>query len=134
MSLARTREWQRKRAGFTIIEVLVALAIVTMSLGAIGSVIATTVRTSRALEQRVALLQTARAIETGLPRRSQLALGRFDGEVAGHRWRIETSPFVVGKLGGDSPWLPQHVVIRVQSPSGAVLELNTVRLQRRAKQ
>jgi general secretion pathway protein I len=128
---AVTRKPQRARAGFTIIEVLVALAIVTASLGAIGSVIATTMRTSRSLEQRVALLQTARAVETGLPRRGQLAREHVDGEIDGHRWRIDTSPFTVDGPARDAAWVPQRLVIRVQSPSGAVLELNTVRLSRR---
>jgi general secretion pathway protein I len=128
---AVTRKQRRASAGFTIIEVLVALAIVTASLGAIGSVIATTMRTSRSLEQRVALLQTARAVETGLPRRGQLAREHVDGEIGGHRWHIDTSPFTTGGPAGDAAWVPQRVVIRVQSPSGAVLELNTVRLSRR---
>jgi general secretion pathway protein I len=125
------RERRRARAGFTIIEVLVALAIVATSLAAIGSVIATTARATRTLEQRVALVQTARAVEAGLPRRGQLALGSIDGEIAGHRWRIDVSPFVAGGLVEDSPWVPQSIVIRVRSPSGALLQLNTVRLARR---
>lgn len=132
MSPATTHRRQDARAGFTIIEVLVALAIVTASLAAIGSVIATSMRGSRSLEQRLALLQTARAVETGLPRRSQLKLGRLDGEVGGHRWRIDTSPFPTNGLAAGSSWAPQHVVIRVQSPSGAMIELNTIRIARRA--
>jgi general secretion pathway protein I len=130
---AAVRERRRQRAGFTIIEVLVALAVVAASLAAIGAVVATTARATRSLEQRVALLQTARAIETGIPRRGQLAPGRSGGEIAGHRWRIDVAPLAAG-LVENSPWIPLSVVIRVQSPSGAVLELNTVRLRRRTKE
>jgi general secretion pathway protein I len=129
-----TREQRRSRAGFTIIEVLVALAVVAASLAAIGAVVATTARATHSLEQRVALIQTARAVETGLPRRGQLAPGQLAGEVGGHRWRINVSPLATGDLVDNSPWVPQAIVIRVQSPSGAVLELNTVRLSRRAQQ
>jgi general secretion pathway protein I len=123
----------RSRDGFTIIEALVALAVVAGSLAAIGSVIATATRGARSLEQRVALLQTARAIETGLPGRDQLATGSFGGEIAGHQWRVSVSPFAAGGAN-DSPWIPQLVTTRVQSPSGAVIELNTARLRLRAKQ
>lgn len=67
MSRIETCRRGRNLAGFTIIEALVALAVVAGSLAAIGSVIAASTRGAPALEQRVALLQTARAIETGLP-------------------------------------------------------------------
>lgn len=76
----------------------------------------------------VALLQTARAIETGLPGRDQLTIGSFGGEIAGHRWRVGVAPFAVGGTN-DSQWVPQLVTTRVQSPSGAVIELNTVRIR-----
>jgi len=124
---------RRGSAGFTIIEVLVALAVVAASLAAIGSLIATTVRGTRSLEQHLALVETARAIETGMPKREQLTVGNLSGEISGHRWRIDVLPFSVGGIGAteESPWVPRTIVIRVQSPTGAVLQLNTVRLQRR---
>ena len=121
-------------AGFTIIEVLVALAIVAAALAAIGSLMATTARGTRSLEQHLALVQTARAVATGLPKRDQLAIGSLAGEIAAHRWRMEVLPFSVGDIGptAETPWVPHAIVIRVQSPSGAVLELDTVRLYRRS--
>lgn len=119
--------------GFTIIEVLVALAVVASSLAAIGSLIATTTRGARSIEQRVGLLQTARAVETGLPGRNQLVPGNFGGEIGGYRWRVNVSSFVADGAG-DSPWIPQLVTTRVQSPSGAVVELHTARIRLRAKQ
>jgi general secretion pathway protein I len=124
---------RRVSAGFTIIEVLVALALVAASLAAIGSLIATTVRGTRSLEQHLALVETARAIETGMPKREQLTIGNVSGEISGHRWRIDVLPFSAGGIGAveDSPWVPRTIVIRVQSPTGAVLQLNTVRLHRR---
>jgi general secretion pathway protein I len=131
LSRVKVRERRKNCAGFTIIEVLVALAVVAASLAAIGSVIATSTRGVRSLEQRIALLQTARAVETGLPRRSQLAVGRLEGEIDGHRWRIDVSPFAAAGRVDDSPWVPQSIVIQVRSPSGAVLQLDTVRLFRR---
>lgn len=133
--MSRIGPFRRMRScgGFTIIEVLVALAVVASSLAAIGSVVAATTRGARSIEQHVALLQTARAIETGLPGRDQLVAGNFGGEIAGHRWRVSVSPFAMGGTN-DSSWIPQLVTTRVQSPSGAVIELNTARLRLKARQ
>jgi general secretion pathway protein I len=119
-------------AGFTLIEVLIALAIVSASLAAIGSLMATTVRAMRSIDQRFARVETARAIETGLPDRAQLT-GGLAGDLAGHRWRVDVSPFIAEFIDPrlPTPWVPQTVVIRVQSPGGGVLQLNTVRLRRR---
>jgi general secretion pathway protein I len=119
-------------AGFTLIEVLIALAVVSISLAAIGSLMATTLRTMRSIDQRVALVETARAIETGLPDRGELT-GGLTGDLAGHRWRVDVSPFIANFVDPrlPTPWVPQTVVIRVQSPGGAILQVNTVRLRRR---
>jgi len=120
-------------AGFTLVEVLVALAVVSISLVAIGSVMATTSRGVRSLEQHVSLMESARTIATNLPPRAQLTAGSLTGDIYGNRWRIDVAPFVGGGIPvvPDSQWLPQTIRVRVQSPTGAVLGLETVRLQRR---
>lgn len=132
MSHAAVREWQHRRAGFTLIEVLVALAVMATSLGAIGAVAAANARASRALDQRVSLLQTARAVEAGIPPRKDLAFGETEGEIAGNRWRMEVRPFTLDGMPDGGPWAPRDIVIRVRSPSGATIELQTVRLVRSA--
>ena len=67
-------------AGFTIIEVLIALAVVAVSVVAIGSVMSTNVRGVRSLEQHVTLMQTARTVmTTGIPSRAELAPGALSG-------------------------------------------------------
>lgn len=123
-------------AGFTIIEALVALAIVAMALAAIGRLIATSARGTSALEQHVALIETARAVESALPRREQIVPGDFSGVLAGHRWRVDVLPFSAGGInpGLPSPWVPQTVLVTVRSPTGAAFQLATVRLHRRAKE
>jgi general secretion pathway protein I len=121
-------------AGFTIIEVLVALAVVAVALAAIGAVAATSIRGTRTLEQHVALVQSARAIVTGLPKRAELAIGQMSGDYAGHRWRLDVAPFIgaAAETSATSPWEPRSVVVTVRSPSGGLLQVETVRLQRRA--
>jgi general secretion pathway protein I len=121
-------------AGFTIIEVLIALALVAVSLVAIGSLMATNARGVRTLEQHVALLQTARTVMTAaIPPRAELRPGAVSGQTDDYRWTIDVSP-----LGGgwtvpdaDVPWVPELVRVRVRSPTGAVSDIRTVRLMQR---
>lgn len=124
------------RAGFTLIEVVVALALIAVALTAIGSLIATTIRGTRSLDQHLSLAETARAIEAALPNRDQLAPGTTSGEMAAHHWRIDVLPFRASFVDPrlPSPWVPQTVVITLRAPDGPVLQINTVRLQRRAEQ
>ena len=128
----------RKRAtsGFTLIEVLVALSVVAVALAAIGSLVATTVRGTRSLDVHLMLVETARMVATALPDRTALKPGNFSGEMAGHRWRIDVLPFNFPNMDPrlPTPWVPQAVVIRVQSPSGPVLRIDTVRLRQREAQ
>jgi general secretion pathway protein I len=123
-------------AGFTLIEVLVALAVVAISLAAIGSLIAVTTRGARAVGLHLTLVETARMIVTGLPDRHQLVPSNFSGEAAGHRWRVDVMPFYADFVDSQQStnWIPQTVVVRVQSPAGKVLQVNTVRLRRRPAQ
>lgn len=122
-------------SGFTMIEALVALIVVAISLTAIGSVVAANVRSSVAVDQRLSLLGTARAILTGLPDRGELTLGDSTGELGDERWRIDVLPFSADFIDPSrpTPWVPRAVVIRVQSPDGELLRVDTVRLQRGAR-
>jgi general secretion pathway protein I len=123
-------------AGFTLIEVVVALAVVAITLTAIGAVATTSARGTRSLEQHLALVETTRIVAATLPKDNEAALDGLSGEILGHRWRISLAPFVGSGLNQipDSPWIPLTVVVRVRSPSGAVYGFETVRLQRRPGQ
>ena len=127
---------KRSNAGFTLIEVVVALALVAIIITAIGAVVTTSSRGTRSLEQHLALVETTRIVAATLPKSEQIGLDGLSGEILGHRWRVGISPFVgsgINQVVG-SPWIPQTVVVRVRSPSGAVYGFETVRLQRRAVQ
>src|SRR6266540_3383816 len=113
-----------------MIEVLVALAVVSVSLAAIGSLVATTVRGTRSLDTHLTLVEKTRALAAGLPDRAQLQLGSVAGEADGFGWRVNVLPFVATNVDPrlPTPWIPQTVVISVQSPAGPVFQLYTVRL------
>jgi general secretion pathway protein I len=126
----------RGEAGFTIVEVLIALAVVAISIVAIGSVMSTNVRGVQALENHVALVETAQTVlATAIPPRKELAPGTLAGQIRDYRWQVD-----VGPVGGgwvidnvDAVWIPELVKIRVRSPSGAAIDLETVRLMRGQK-
>jgi len=128
----------RPDAGFTILEVLIALAIVAVSIVAIGSVMSTNSHGVTALENHVALVETAQTVlSTEIPQRKDLAPGTTAGQLRNYRWQVDVSP-----VGGDwTPpddskvgWAPELVKVHVRSPTGAQLDLSTVRLMPRPHQ
>lgn len=118
-------------AGFTLIEALVALAIIAAVLSSIGAVIATTVKGTRSIDQRLALAGTAETLLAALPARDLLKPGRQSGELAGHRWRIDVAPMNMPDPG-DAPqarrFVPVAVNMRMQAPGGPAIQITTVRL------
>jgi general secretion pathway protein I len=118
-------------AGFTLIETLVALAIVATVLSSIGAVIATTVKGTRSIDQRLALTGAAESLLATLPARNLLRAGRQSGETAGQRWRIDVSPMSVAATS-DAPqtqrFVPLAVSLRLQTPGGPAIQVTTVRL------
>jgi general secretion pathway protein I len=137
LSPATPQPIDRGDAGFTIIEVLIALALVAVSIVAIGSVMSTNVRGVRSLEQHVSLMQAARSVlTTGIPPRAELEPGAVSGQINDYQWKIDVGPLGGGWAvpGADLAWIPALVRVRVRSPSGAVSDLRTVRLMHRPAQ
>jgi len=120
-------------AGFTLIEVVVTLAVMAAILVSIASLVGVTVRGTHALEDHLVLVEAARAIETGLPDRNSLATGTISGERDGQRWRVDVQPFSDGlDAKSRTPWVPLTVAITVQTPGGTSLRVTTLRLSRGA--
>jgi general secretion pathway protein I len=122
-------------AGFTLIEALVALAIIAIVLGTIGSVIATTVKGTRSIDQHLALSGTAETLLADLPARSLLKPGRQTGELAGSRWRVDVVPMnVAGVDPATARFVPLAVNLRLQRADGSAIQITTVKLVPRASQ
>lgn len=122
----------RGSAGFTLIEVVVTLAVIAAILLSVGSLVSVAVRGTRALDDHLVLVETARAIEVGLPDRNSLTVGTLSGERGGQRWRVDVQPFS-GALDEQvrTPWVPLTASITVQTPRGTRFSMTTVRLGRK---
>jgi general secretion pathway protein I len=116
--------------GFTLIEALVALAIIAAVLSSIGAVISTTVKGTRSIDQRLALTGAAETLMAALPARNLLKPGRQSGELAGHRWRIDVAPLnmATSDVAQTSPFVPLAVNMRMQAPGGPAIQVVTVRI------
>ena len=138
----------RGSAGFTMIEVLVAIAVLAVVLGAIGAVVGNTVRTIRSVDRRLPLLETAQSLIAALPARDALQPGTQTGTSGDFRWRIDavllnsnvpdnaaaalsTAATGVPPAAGALPkvnWVPLAITVRVQGSEGPPVRLDTVRL------
>lgn len=115
--------------GFTLIEALVALAIIAAVLSSIGGVIGVTAKGTRTIGQRLALTGAAETVFAGLPARNALKPGRQSGELAGHRWRLDVAPLnVAAAEASQGRFVPLAVNLRMQTPGGPAVQITTVRL------
>jgi general secretion pathway protein I len=123
----------RDCAGFTLIEVVVTLAVIAAILASIGSLVSVSVRGTHALDNRLALIAAARTIEAGLPGRDSLTPGSLSGQTAGQSWRVDVRRFS-GTLDAQTStqWLPLIVSIAMRAPDGTSLTITTLRLRRGA--
>src|ERR1700734_2163314 len=122
----------RGTAGFTLIEVLVAIAVLAVVLGAIGAVVGNTVRTIRSVDRRLPLLEAAQSLIASLPTRDALQPGTQSGTSGEFRWRIDAVLLnrnapdnAVAALStaatGAPPkvsWVPLAITVRVQASEG----------------
>ena len=116
-------------SGFTLIEALVALAIIAAVLSSIGAVIGVTVKGTRSIDQRLALSGAAETVLAGLPARNALKPGRQTGELAGHRWRVDVTPLnAAAPEGAQARFVPLAVNMRMQAQGGPAIQVTTVRL------
>lgn len=120
----------RGDAGFTLVEVLVALVVVAVSLASIGSLVSVYIRSARGLDQRMTMIETSRALLYRLTERGKLSTGTTTGDVAGYAWRLDASPYpaTFAESSPQAVWQPEGVVLRMRSPTGQMLRIETIRL------
>jgi len=110
----------------------VALAVAGSGLAAIGALANSSLRASLYTERHLAEIESARKILAGMPGRDALPFGRLTGSVDAHEWRIDSAPVSTFRASGGTPWIPQGIALLVRSPSGATIEIDTIRLRKQA--
>jgi general secretion pathway protein I len=126
------RPEQSRDAGFTLLEALVALAVTGAGLAAIGALANSSLRVTLYTERHLAEIESARMIVAGMPGRDALSFGRLTGSLDAHEWRIDSAPVSTAAGSGGTSWVPQSIVLLVRSPSGATIEIDTIRLRKQA--
>jgi general secretion pathway protein I len=145
----RERRRAAGNAGFTLIEVLVAIAVLAVALAATGALVGSTVKAVRAVDRRLPLLETAQDLLAALPDRNALKPGSQSGATGDFRWRIDVIPLAMPLPSAAAPsltttnpaltgpaaaaprtlnWMPVAITVRVQGTEGPPLRLDTVRL------
>jgi general secretion pathway protein I len=120
---------ENARAGFTLIEVLVALAVVAICLPAVGALLATNVRGTIKVEERMQLLAAYRTLEANILDRSRLLPGLQAGQLGTTSWSIEIRLLREDETGiGTGPWLPRAIVTTLRGRSGETLRIEAIRL------
>jgi general secretion pathway protein I len=99
-------------------------------LAAIGSLASSSLRAGLYAERHLAEIETARKVIAGMPSREALPAGRLTGVLDAHDWRIDSAPIGAPAVVGDTLWIPQRIDVSIQSPSGAMLKVETIRLRK----
>ena len=117
--------------GFTLIEALVALAVVAAGLGAIGQLGFTTLSAARRGESRLFLAAAARRAYVALPEGRAVGDEVDAGEIDGARWRLQSAPFFFDTAGAPRrpAWTPQAFRLIVSGPGGGRIVVDTIRLR-----
>ncbi len=120
------------QAGFTLLEALVALALVLAFAAVLGPHLSQARRIMDHAEGRVAAQVLLRSLLDAPFDRSGLANASRKGEASGLRWRIVAEPVVAAAPGApDQPrWLPYRVTASVAWGSDQVITAETIRLGR----
>jgi prepilin-type N-terminal cleavage/methylation domain-containing protein len=128
------RERRARRAGFTLIEALVALALVLAFAAAVGPLMFQARRIMSGAEGRAAAHVLLRSLMEAPFDRSALSQAH-QGESQGLRWRVIAEPVFVGVLARrerkeGAAWMPVRVVGTVSWGAGQSLSAETLRLVR----
>ena len=119
-----------RRAGFTLIEALVAVTLVLAFAAALGPYMFQARRIMADAEGRVAAQVLLRTLLDAPFDRAGLANVSREGDTGGLRWRIATEPMIIAAAGPrDRPrWTAFRVVVSVAWGSRQMITAETVRL------
>lgn len=119
-----------KRAGFTLLEALVALALVLAFVATLGPYLFYSRRLMGDAEQRVAAQILLRTLLDAPFDRSRLANALRSGELNGLRWRIVSEPFAIEAVPSAlrPSWAAYRIIASVSTSAGRTVSAETIRL------
>ena len=126
------RDNGKGQAGFTLLEALVALAVLLVFASVLGPHISQARRSRDHAESRVAAQVLLRTLLDAPFDRSDLANASRSGETGALRWRIASEPVFAAASGGPDRrnWLPFRVMASVAWGPDQVVSAETIRLGR----
>ncbi len=123
---------KNREEGFTLLEALVALAILASALTAVFSVVSNShvSQTKADIRWRMALFADALVQNVGLE--ADLNPGRWQGSRDGFSWNLDVAPYTAGSGKGRSTQLHEvRVKVSSQALGGESVTLVTLRLSER---
>ena len=119
----------RGEAGFTLIEVLVALGVCGIVVAAITPVITANAIRARQSDGRLALVAAERSLLEILPGRDELRAGAVNGVINGVTWRLMAIPLPLDPdATRRSAWTSYRLVVDLATPNGLTGHVETIRL------
>jgi prepilin-type N-terminal cleavage/methylation domain-containing protein len=120
---------QARRAGFTLLEALVALALILAFAAAVVPFLFQSRSIMHLAERRVAAHMLLRSLVAAPFDRAAVAKVR-EGETSGLRWRVVAQPVALPMLppAVGVNWVPVRIVATVSWAPGRVVSVETIRL------
>jgi general secretion pathway protein I len=129
-SRARPRSSSSAR-GFTLIEVLVAFAILALTLAALMQVFAAGLRSSDAVDRHLMATMLARSVMDDLGAEIPIAAGERSGEIEqGYRWTVRIQPSATIPSVAIAEWMqtPYEIQVEVTWNDRPIMRLTTLRV------
>lgn len=117
----------RTQHGFSLIEVVVALAILALTLGTVLRLVSGTMLSTGKAENYLRALSVAQSQLADAAARPQLNLGTSQGVADGIDWRLSVLPFTAPR---PSPGTSLYHVVALADYRGSKVELETLLIAR----
>lgn len=122
---------KKNSAGFTLLEVVVAMAIVGLGVVTVMEVFSLGLRLTRTSSDKTQAVAVGRQVFDRILLRREPGDGLETGSLAeGYRWQLDTAPFEVERdLALSTPWQLKEITLRILGGDREV-EMTTLRLVR----